>query len=201
MTGASPPQITDDHLEKIRKYYASFNERRFADAAALFTDDALVEQVPFQTRERGPAAYLLFADLWTRAFPDARMTIEDLAIRPGGACEVELVKRGTHGGELTLGGCRFKPTGVAATLRCRELLEFRGDRISASCLSFDLQELAHQLARVDERQLLVHLSRLRYLEDQLRAVQGEPSSHRDLLERIGRELDAARMEVRPYFQR
>jgi predicted ester cyclase len=198
---ASGLRRTGGYLERIRQYYASFNDRRFEDAAAMFTDDAVIEQVPFQCRERGGAAYRMFADLWTRAFPDAAVTINDVTDRPGGAVEVHLVAHGTHSGDLSMGGCVFRPTGVKLALRIRELLEFKGDRIAASFVSFDLHELAHQLARVDDTQLLMHLSRLRYMEDQLRNAALDPARRLYLLDSIGRELDAARQVVRPYFAR
>ena len=200
------PPASDGHpspsnLQLIREYYACFNERRFDAAAAMFTEDAVLEQVPFQSRERGGAAYRQFADLWTRAFPDARMTIESVNARLPIAVEVQLVAHGTHTGNLAMGGCVFKPTGVKTTLRMRELLEFDGERIVASFLSFDLQELAHQLARVDETQLLMHLSRLRFMEDQLRGAPLDSDHRLSLVDSIGRELDAARRIVRPYFAR
>jgi predicted ester cyclase len=198
MLPARNTAISAEYLERIRRYYACFNERRFTDAALMFADDAVLEQVPFHCRERGGVAYLLFADTWTRAFPDASVTIEDVVERRGGTFAIDLIVEGTHRGDLAMGGCVFKPTGVTMTLRGRELLQFREDRIAMSCLSFDLQELTHQLARVDETQLLVHLSRLRYLADQLRNVSTE-QVRRDVLDRIGRELDAARKVARPYF--
>jgi predicted ester cyclase len=200
LSPASEPRPADDRLARVREYYACFNERRFADAAALFTPNAVVEQMPLQCRERGGAAYQQFAELWTRAFPDVVFTVEGVAERAGSAIEIQLTARGTHVGDLTMGGCVFKPTGVEATLRMRELLQFEDDRIALSCLSFDLQELAQQLARVDDTQLLVHLSRLRYMEEQLRAA-SDSSRRLEVLDRIGRELDAARRVVRPYFGR
>jgi predicted ester cyclase len=189
------------HLTQIREYYACFNDRRFADAASMFTDDAVLEQMPFQRPDHGGTAYRRFAELWTQAFPDMRVTIDEVTERHPGAVEVQLAARGTHTCDLTIGGCVFRPTGVSTDLRLRELLEFRGDRLSASVVSFDLQELAHQLARVDDTQLLMHLSRLRYMEEQLRGA-ALTSQHRlTLLDSIGHELDAARRIVRPYFTR
>jgi hypothetical protein len=202
MLPAVDPDPSDQQQHAlIRRYFACFNERRFEDAAALFTEDAVLEQMPFHRQERGGGAYLLFANLWTRAFPDATLAIEEVIPQSAHAFEVHLAGTGTHTGVLTMDGCLFKPTGVSLNLRMRELLQFRGDRIAMSCLSFDLHELAHQLARVDDTQLLVHLSRLRYLEDQLRGVPAESSRRQDVLDRIGRELDSARHVIRPYFAR
>jgi steroid delta-isomerase-like uncharacterized protein len=183
----------------IRRYYTCFNERRFDDAVALFTEDAILEQVPFQRRERGGAAYLVFANSWTRGFPDATIAVDRVRKGPGETYEVELVWTGTHQGDLVIGGCRFKATGVRATLHLREVLEFRDDRIAGACLSFDFQELAQQLSRVDEARLLTHLERLRALETQLRSMRADDAGRQTLLARIGQELDGARSAVRPYF--
>lgn len=185
----------------IRAYYACFNERRFADAVAMFTDDAIIEQVPFQRRERGGAAYLLFANIWTEGFPDASVTVDGIRKSAGETYEVDLCGTGTHQGGLAIGGCRFKPTGVRATLHLREVLEFRDSRITGACLSFDFQELAQQLARVDESQLFAHLERIRLFETQLRSMRPDDPARQALLDRMGRELDAARQAVRPYFSR
>jgi len=190
---------SNGNLALIHEYYTLFNERRFADAAALFADDAVLEQVPMQCRERGGAAYLVFAETWTQAFPDAAVSIQRVAERPGDVYETELFATGTHTGDLTIGGCIFRPTGVKAALHLRELLQVSGGRISMSCLSFDFQELAHQLSRVDDAALLIALARIRALEDQLRATVAESPRRRDLLQRIGHELDAARRVLRPYF--
>ena len=94
-----------------------------------------------------------------------------------------------------------KPTGAETALPVRELLEFSGGRFSASFVSFDFLELADQLTRVDVAQLLAHLSRLHSLEDQLRGSVPSSPLRRRLVEGIGRELDAARRVVRPYFAR
>lgn len=193
--------LAGDHLRWIRDYYACFNERRFTDAAAMFAEDAVLEQMPFQRRERGGAAYHFFADTWTRAFPDAAVTIERLVEAPSGVFEVDLLGTGTHAGELKLGSSVFRPTGARATLHLRELLELRDGRITLACLSFDFQELVQQLAPVDEGQLLVHLARIRQLEQELRALPPHDPERRGVVERLGRELDAARGVVRPYFMK
>jgi hypothetical protein len=82
----------------------------------------------------------------------------------------------------------------------RELLEFRGDRIVMSSVSFDFQELVNQLVRIDEAQLLTHLGRIRQIEEQLRAAAEDSGRRRELIARLGTELDAARRVVRPYFR-
>jgi predicted ester cyclase len=200
--GAATDRRASGNSQLIREYYACFNERRFSDAAALFADAAVLEQIPLQRRERGGAAYVRFAETWTKAFPDATVKVERLLETSESIYEVELVATGTHLGALDLGGSLvFEPTGAHARLHYRELLEFRASRIVLSCISFDLQAMVQQLVRVDEEDLLVHLARIRKLEDQFRATGNDLTRRRELIERLGIELDAARRVVRPYFGR
>lgn len=136
----------DRALTLIREYYNCFNARRFEDAAALFSGDAVLEQMPFTCRERGGAAYLLFAGTWTRAFPDAVVSVERIIARSPSVFEVDLLGTGTHDGDLVFGACVFKATGLPVVLHLRELLELQPHGLTMSCLSFDFQELVQQLA-------------------------------------------------------
>jgi predicted ester cyclase len=185
----------------IRQYYASFNDRRLTDAAALFADDAVLERVPQRQSQRGGAGYLQFADAWLSAFPDVVLTVQRVVARDAATYEVSLAAIGTHRGAFDLGGWVFKPTGAAATLSARELLELRDGKIAFSSLSFDTQQMVEQLARVDCVKLLEHIDRIRSLGEDLAAVQGDTPRLREVIDRVGRELDAARHTVRPYFKR
>src|SRR5436190_16105970 len=114
----------------VREYYTAFNERRIPDASALFTIDATLEHLPFAQTFRGPDAYMQFAELWLRAFPDAVLRIEHIEPRGDTISEVDLIAEGTHVGILELGTFgSFKPTGQRMAIRIRELLEMRGSRI------------------------------------------------------------------------
>jgi hypothetical protein len=61
--------------------------------------------------------------------------------------------------------------------------------------------MVEQLARVDNPRLLEHLDRLRQLADQLAALPESDPQAREIIDRLGRELDSARHVVRPYFKR
>jgi SnoaL-like polyketide cyclase len=184
----------------IREYYSRFNEHRFDDLEVLFTRDAMVEELPFRRRESGSEGRVVFAKTWLAAFPDAVFTIERVTGNSP-LYDVGLVATGTHQGALDLGGWLFKATNTVVTLRLRELLEIQGGRIAASSLSFDLQTLVEQLAKVDSVKLLEQLSRIRRLGEELARLQRSPMPARDVIEQLGRELDAARHTVRPYFKR
>jgi hypothetical protein len=189
-----------DPLAILSTYYACFNERRVTDAAALFDDDAVVMQMPGAQPQRGPDGYAAFAGGWLEGFPDARLTVDRVRLRDCGMYDVELTATGTHTGRLSLGGWQFQPTGAKARLQLRELLEIRDGRLVSSSLSIDVQDLVHQLARVDVRALLQHLSRIQRLTEQLGAANGDSVRQRELVDRLGIELDAARHVARPYFR-
>ena len=184
----------------IRQYYACFNERRLSDLAAWFDDDAIVEHMPRRPPQRGGEGYLQFVNAWVAAFPDAALTIERIVPRGMHTHEVTLLAKGTHKGGLELGGWIFRPTGACVSLHLREVLEVRDNKVVFSTVSFDLQQMIEQLTRVDSPNLLKHLAHLQDLGAQLQAVQDDAAHTRDVLDRIGRELDAARHIVRPYYR-
>jgi predicted ester cyclase len=184
----------------VREYYAAFNERRISDASALFALDATVEHLAFAQTFRGPDAYTQFAELWLRAFPDAVLRIDHIEPRGDTICEVDLIAEGTHVGILELGPFgSLKPSGQRMAIRVRELLELRGRRIGYSCLSFDTQAFIRQLAHIDYAQLTAHIGQLHKLCEDL-GQSGDPERRRSVTEQIGRELDAARLVVRPWFR-
>lgn len=185
----------------IRGYYAAFNERRLSEAAGLFADDAVLEQLPRQHQLRGGPGYLQFANAWLAAFPDGTFTAQRVAPRSNRTHEIALLFTGTHLGALEFGGWVFKPTNGKAVLRLRELLEVRADQLAYSSVSFDLQEMIEQLTRVDHSRLVEHIGHLRQLGDELTSAQGDATRTRDVVDRLGLELDAARHVVRPYFRR
>jgi predicted ester cyclase len=132
--------------ELIREYYACFNERRFSDAAELFSTDAVLEHGPIGQRQHGGTGYIHFAEMWVQAFPDASLKILHVEQHGDTICEVDLLGTGTHQGTFDIGPAgMFKATGAHATLRFRELLEIRVGKITYSSLSFDLHELIQQL--------------------------------------------------------
>jgi hypothetical protein len=190
-------------VETIGTLYAHFNARRFDEAAALFADDAILEQVPAPRREIGPAGYRVFVASWVTAFPDAVMTVDSVEPRGSGRYEIDLSATGTHIRPLDVGGgIVFKPSGARATLRLRQLLELKDGRITYSSLSLDFQDFVAQLVTVDVRKLLNHLERLRALTDNLQGLTADATVDRNtLILRIGTELDSARQVVRPYFDR
>jgi predicted ester cyclase len=186
----------------IQDYYRCFNERRIVAAGTLFAADAMVDMPPFVQQARGPDAYAHFAETWLRAFPDAVFTIEQVDHRDETTCEVDLIATGTHSGPLDLGEMGLlQPSGARLTLRLRELLDVRDGRITYTSLSFDLSGLIRQLKRIDYDQLVRSVDSIRRLADELKSATADSEQQHDIIERLGRALDAARHIVRPQFKR
>jgi predicted ester cyclase len=184
----------------IHTYYAAFNERRWDQAAACFAPDAALDQLPMTRQQPGPAGYLEFTERWLSAFPDATLTVESISSPDAITQNVHLLARGAHTGLLVFGGRVFRPSGVTVCLRIRELLQIHDGVIVFASLSFDLQDIVRQLARVDSSALLRRLARLQVLGDELGRVQNDEEQARGVIDRIGRELDGARHVVRPYYK-
>jgi hypothetical protein len=184
----------------IDEYYTSFNERRFVDAAALFGDTAVLQQLPQQRQERGSIGYLQFVSAWLKAFPDAALIVRRITSEDGRTFEVTLDATGTHRGPLDFGGWVFRPTGLHAAFGMREILEMRDGKIVFSSLTLNLHEIVDKLAKVDGAKLLEHIERLRQLAEALRQTPSDSMRARELTAEIGQELDAARHVVRPYYR-
>jgi predicted ester cyclase len=139
--------VSDAHL-LIRDYYKAFNERRFGDAAEMFTEDAVLEHLPSAQQLRGPAGYFESARAAVAAFPDLSLQIVHVEQRGDTICEVDVLCTGTHEGEWKMGNLGpFKPTRRLHSYQVREMLEIRGGKITYSSLSWNLQDIVSQFGK------------------------------------------------------
>lgn len=196
--------LRDDHPRSeaaealIRGHYEDFNGRRLEAAAARFHSDARIENITGQVACGGDG-FLLLAQQWLTAFPDARLLIESIRPRGAGMYDVEILAEGTHTGTLSFGSWSFRPSNAHVRIPARELFQIDAGQFRLASLSFDLQDLVRQLAAVDTTKLLEHLAHIRQLEESLSA-ETNPIRQRELIDRLGRHLDDARHAVRPYFK-
>ena len=166
----------------------------------LFTDHAVLELIP-AGQEHGGAGYLRFAESWIAAFPNAKFSLERIEQRGETICEVYLLATGTHRGVLDFGQYRFKPTDADAVLHVRELLDIREGKITAWVMSVYVNDLVKQLVKVDYVELVRRLDRIRALSDELMHSVGDVPWQREVISRLGTEVDAARRALRPHFNR
>ncbi len=181
----------------IRQHYADFNARGIERAASRFDPDA-AHDIAGRV-ERGPEGYRQFAAWWLAAFPDATFTVRDIQARESDLYDIELLAEGTHNGTLAYGAWKFRPTHLEVRLHARQLFQIADGLIRFSTLSFDVQDLVRQLTAVDMPKLMGHLARIQELREQL-ASASTPAMQRELIDRLGTQLDAARHIVRPYFR-
>ena len=193
---------TNDATERlIHGYYARFNARQLAEALEMFSAEAVMEAPPFTAAADGRKSYERFTRLWLVAFPDASLAVESIVHRSDTLHEVNLLATGTHTNLLDLGAYgRFKPTGERTTLRLRELIEIQNGLITYSNVSLDVHDLTRQLSIIDYDSLVSHLDRIDRLRSQLAEAGDDKERRRYVAERIGRELDAALLAVRPWFR-
>ena len=125
----------------IARYYTAFNERRFGDAADLFSADAELQHRPGVTM-RGPEGYMTSARLTTTSFPDLKLEVLRIARQGDTIFEMDLIAKGTHAGDWTAEGVgTVKASGQPKTIRVRETLEIRAGKITFSSLNYNLQDL------------------------------------------------------------
>ena len=124
----------------IREYYTAFNERRFADAAEMFTIDAVIQHRPDGSQLRGPDGYLESANATIAIFPDLQVQILHVEQRGDTIVEVDLTAVGSHHGDWNMGALGvLKADGAVKTVRHREMLEIRGGKITYSSISYDIK--------------------------------------------------------------
>jgi hypothetical protein len=185
----------------IRQYYASFNERRVQDALMFFAADATVEYLPFASKSSAQQGYTQFVTMWWRAFPDALLTIEGVEQRSDTVWELDVMATGKHANVLDLGSLGvFEATASTTRLRLTELLDIRDGRILHSSAAFNLHDITQQLAMIDYAALETRLGTIQELREQLHSPGLDHQRRRRLADRLGRELDAARFIVRPWFR-
>jgi hypothetical protein len=203
----APPTKTDcrtDHPVRdslIPQYYASFNERRVEDALMIFSADATVEYLPFAPKLPADEGYRQFVTMWWRAFPNALLTIERVEQRSDTVWEIDVIATGTHENELDLRSVGvFTPSSSTTRLRLQELLDIQEGRILHSSVAFNLHDITQQLAMIDYAALETRLGTIQELREQLRSMGLDHHQRRRIADRLGRELDAARFIVRPWFR-
>ena len=189
---------TDAAEAVIRAHYDDFNARRLDAAAARFHPDARIEHITGQV-ESGPDGFRLLARQWVTAFPDVQVAVQSIRSLGSGMYDAEMMAEGTHTGTLTFGSWEFRASHVLVRIPARELFHIEEGRFRLASLSFDLQDLVRQLGAVDVARLLEYIARIHQLGQQL-AAENEPARQRELIEGVGRQLDAARNVVRPYFR-
>ena len=88
---------TEDNKAQARRAYDAFNQGNLAAYYELFTPDFVLHNASMTIQ--GLEAYKQFLSMYLAAFPDARLTLEDM-IAEGDKVVTRQTFRGTHTGDL-----------------------------------------------------------------------------------------------------
>lgn len=129
-----------------RRYYAFFNSRRLAEAAAMVDPSAVFSYPLAREHFVGRAGYRELTRRWLAGFPDAQIILTAIRLSGDQAVTTDWVGEGTHSGVLELPGLpAIAPTGLRATMPMRETISVTGGLVTASRTDFDPAELARRL--------------------------------------------------------
>lgn len=130
----------------VRKYYELFNQRKLDEAERYVDPQAIFTYPVAKEHFIGRAGYRELTRRWLAGFPDARIVITTVLLPDERTVITEWVGHGTHLGTLELPGFPpLEPTGVHAHLPMREIVTLGNNRILASRMDFDPQELLRRL--------------------------------------------------------
>ena len=136
---AADPQAQDragQHGDLAQRWADAWNSHDPDAVAALFTRDALFEDLPFGVVAHGVDEIRAAAVGFFTAVPDLQITVVKSSVR-GGSGVVEWVFSGTDQGAFG--------TGKTFAVRGATVLEVRGNRIARDSDYYDLAALLRQL--------------------------------------------------------
>jgi steroid delta-isomerase-like uncharacterized protein len=139
-TGAQVDQQEHDrgrpHRDLAQKWVDAWNSHDANAVAALFTRDALYEDVTFGIVNHGPDEIRAFAQSFFTTVPDLQITLVDSSVKNGRGT-IEWVFSGTDEGVWR--------TGKTFAVRGVTVFEIRGRRISRNSDYFDLATVLRQI--------------------------------------------------------
>ena len=133
-----------DNADLVRQIYEAWNNRDFDFAGEHSTPDATITMVGSGQVFHGPEGGRQFSMGWAEAFPDGRVTVDNL-ITSGDCVVTEYTGRGTNTGTLSTPAGDIPATGRSVTLQFLDVIEFAGDKMRAQRTYFDTGSLVAQL--------------------------------------------------------
>ena len=133
-----------DNVSLARTLYEAFNERDFDKQADYMTPDSTITIVGSGDTYQGPGGARKYNMMWAEAFPDGKITIDNI-VAAGGFVVVEFTGRGTHTGTLAGPAGSIPATGRAVTLKLCDVLEISQGMVTSQRTYFDTASLMSQL--------------------------------------------------------
>ena len=131
-------------IEAAKQSIISYNEKDWAKAEAVHTDDFVYEEVATHRRAEGISEVLEIWKGWGTGFPDSKATFHD-AQASGDAVILEKAWTGTHTGPLITPDGMGEATGKSFSMRAISVIVVRDGKVALSRQYFDLNTMLSQL--------------------------------------------------------
>ena len=131
-------------IEAAKQSIISYNEKDWAKAEAVHTDDFVYEEVATHRRAEGISDVLEIWKGWGAGFPDSKATFHD-AQASGDTVILEKTWTGTHTGPLVTPDGVVEATGKSFSMRAISVIVVRDGKVALSRQYFDLNTMLSQL--------------------------------------------------------
>jgi steroid delta-isomerase-like uncharacterized protein len=138
-----------DPASVARQLYENWNQRDFDATAALTADDFELTVAGSGEHFHGPEGASEFGRRWADAFPDGRITIDNV-IAGGDQVAVQFRGTGTHTGTLRTPMGDIPATGKHVDLHLCDVHRIADGKIQASTAYFDAAAMMAQLGLMPE---------------------------------------------------
>jgi steroid delta-isomerase-like uncharacterized protein len=135
--------VEEQNIDIVRRQFDLLNENDMDAFRDLIADDFVLHEQGDSTDVRGKDAAVEYFTQYTAAFPDMRITVEDI-FADGDRVVARWTGRGTHQGPL-LG---IQPTGTQVTVHGIEIDVVRDGRIAETWQSWDSGAMFQQIGQM-----------------------------------------------------
>jgi len=141
--------MADDPASVARQLYENWNGRDFDASAALTADDCEVVIAGSGERFHGPDGAREYGRRWADAFPDGRITIDNV-IAAGDQVAVQFSGTGTHTGTLRTPMGDIPATGRHVDVHLCDVHRIADGKIRSTTSYFDAAAMMAQLGLLPE---------------------------------------------------
>jgi steroid delta-isomerase-like uncharacterized protein len=144
----------EENKAVLRRWIEAYNERDLEAEAAVLAPDYVAHVPAAPGPLKGSEAWRQFTTPFTEAFPDIRLTVEDI-FSEGETVAARVAFRGTHRGEFQ----GIPPTGKKVAFSSMEFNRVVGGKVEEHWVEIDLLGLVQQLgvATIPGPRLLVRM--------------------------------------------
>jgi len=135
----------EENKAVVRRWIEAYNERDLEAEADVLATGLVVHVSAAPGPMEGLEAWRQFSGSFAEAFPDLRLTVEDIAAE-GDTVAARVSFRGTHGGEFQ----GIPPTGKQVAFSSMEFNRVRDGKVEEHWVELDLFGLMQQLGAIPE---------------------------------------------------